>query len=66
MTLTPIEYAEKSGLRCPVCEGNEIEGGSIQVDAGIAWQGCQCLDCDATWDDMYELVGYRDLEAGKS
>lgn len=56
--LTPKQYVDKGGSVCPFCEGTDIEGEHIEVDAGIAWQDVHCNDCDAYWADLYKLTGY--------
>lgn len=60
--LTDEQYVAKGGGVCPVCKSTQIEGGSIQVDGPGAWQGVRCLECEATWNDLYALKGYAELE----
>lgn len=62
--LTSSEYVEAGGAICPVCESNDIEGGPVEIDIGVAQQYCTCLNCDASWRDLYDLTGYDDLEEG--
>lgn len=59
--LTNKQYVKKIGLVCPVCRGEDIEGGPIEVDAGTAWQPIKCNTCGSTWNDLYNLMGYSDL-----
>jgi hypothetical protein len=61
MALTNQEYLETSGLRCPNCEKDGIEGSSITVAQGFVWQDCRCNICNAEWTDMYKLAGYEHL-----
>jgi len=48
------KYLDQSH-RCLNCESEDIEGGSVEVDAGGATQDIACLDCGATWTDLYKL-----------
>ncbi len=62
----PIEYAQEkyraNPYQCPHCESDDIEGGSVEVDASMAWQPITCNECGATWNDTYKLTGYSELE----
>jgi len=51
-----LSYLNNSS-RCinPNCLSGNIEGGSVEVDAGGATQDISCLDCDSTWTDLYKL-----------
>ena len=60
--ITPERYVEKAGQFCPVCGSNQIEGGPFEADSSTAYQEVTCLDCDSGWNDIYNLVGYGDLE----
>ena len=62
--LTEKEYVEMKGTKCPACGSIELEGRSINIDGGTATQGMSCLDCCATWEDVYKLSGYDLLEKG--
>jgi len=48
-------YLDKKGSCCPFCESDAIEGGSFQADGDTVWQSVNCIECDATWDDVYHL-----------
>ena len=56
--ITEKEYVEKGGLCCPCCGSHEIEGGSVEVSGGMAFQEITCGKCGAGWDDEYKLTGY--------
>lgn len=60
--LTDKQYVGKGGCVCPVCQSEDISGEHIEVDAGGAWQEINCGNCGATWNDVYKLVGYSELE----
>ena len=50
------DYIKKSGVCCPACGSDEIEGGFVEIDSGHAWQPVGCNECDAEWNDIYNLV----------
>lgn len=63
--LSPKEYVKNP--RCPICRSADIE---CEMD----WNGNDsqtmvnegtCLDCQATWNEIYKLTGYTDLEPGE-
>lgn len=49
------KYLKKSS-QCPFCDG-EIEGQSVDVDEGGAFQEVSCIDCGRSWVDTYCLTG---------
>ena len=58
--ITQKEYCHKQC--CPVCQSDNIEYGDSDYD----WDGnyCHeawCCDCEAKWDEVYQLVGYATL-----
>lgn len=59
--LSPEEYRRAQGASCPACESEQIQGHSIEVNAGRAHQEIDCLDCGASWSDDYALSGYSHL-----
>jgi hypothetical protein len=57
------EYLVYSGSRCPVCKTENIMGcGGIEVDGDTCSQEVMCNECEATWSDVYNLVGIDNLE----
>lgn len=50
------KYVAQGGVRCPVCNSENIEGSSIEVDAGGAYQEMTCTDCGEEWQDVYRLI----------
>jgi hypothetical protein len=62
--MTDAQYVARGGNCCPSCGSHDISGGSITVDGRTAYQGVTCADCDAEWNDTYQLTGYDDLEGG--
>lgn len=50
------------GTHCPNCQETlEINYGSIDFDGGHMYQPAYCMVCDAQWEDVYRLMGYRGL-----
>lgn len=54
-------YAAVGFSRCPVCQSDAIEGGSLDIDGNIATQEVGCNDCSASWQDEYRLKGLTSL-----
>jgi hypothetical protein len=55
------QYLEQSGS-CPVCQSQEIEGDSYEGDGDAIYMKITCLSCEATWQDVYRLTGYCELQ----
>ena len=57
-------YLECGGTHCPFCgdDGTNLEGGSFQCDAGIAWQDMTCNACGSSWTDRYTLTHVTDWD----
>ena len=58
-------YVTRSGVSCPVCYCDQIEGDTMQVDAGSAWQDVTCTKCGETWTDVYSPVTAISNETGR-
>ncbi len=56
----------KCSYRCPVCDSDDIEGGSVEIDAGGATQEVSCKECDTEWTDIYKLddVMFTNIDTG--
>lgn len=52
-------YLDNAGNICPYCHSGNIEGGSFETDSGVASQKMDCNDCDAEWEDNYDLIGFQ-------
>ena len=50
------DYLRCGGLGCPFCQSDQIEGGSVEVEAGSAGQDMQCGKCCKRWRDNYRLA----------
>jgi transposase-like protein len=57
--MPPTPYDE---AHCPACGDGDLEGESIDIEGGHAFQRVTCLACRAKWTDQYQLQGYVDLE----
>ena len=60
--MTPQEYVREHKCICPVCRGTDIDKhfpASIDGDQGLLEVSCNNPDCEASWDDIYELSGYE-------
>ena len=65
VTLNNItKYLQEGGVKCPVpgCECEQIEGGPVNIDAGVAWQEVSCTKCNAIWKDRYQLIAVDMIE----
>lgn len=51
------KYVTSGGAACPFCESSNIEGGEHDCEGTFSWQEVSCLDCEATWQDVYTLTG---------
>ncbi len=59
------KYLEHRGLACPSCGPRDIEGGSMNFEAGEIAQKISCHKCDEQWTDVYKLVAVADAESGE-
>lgn len=61
--LSDAEYVACAGARCPYCGSNDLEGqGDLEADGRDCWQEILCRKCQATWRDIYRLVGFEGTE----
>ena len=61
--LTATQYKTVGGSQCPKCESTNIQGMGTTgtLDDNYYVLKVECLDCHATWNDIYLLAGYDDL-----
>jgi len=52
------KHIASGGTLCPFCGSPDIEGGSVELDAGYAAQNVACLKCQREWQDIYILSGF--------
>lgn len=60
------DHVDNHGQQCPCCKSDEIEGGSMNFDAGTISQKVSCITCRATWWDVYNLVGLTEIRHGEA
>ena len=58
------KYLEQRGLACPFCGSWDIEGGSMDCDAGEIAQRISCHKCNEQWTHVYKLVAVADPDSG--
>jgi len=58
------KYVGSGGIQCPHCDDYDIEGGFVEIDAGLANQKVRCNTCGSTWIDCYMLTSIEDFEHG--
>ena len=58
------EYLENSGGKCPVCNSDDINADSVELDGSQGYGNVDCAECGATWTDIYKLAGIDNLEVG--
>lgn len=63
--LRVLEYVDNKGTACPHCKSDMFVGGPIETGGGEANQEMSCLECDASWTDRYQLVGFDKFEPGQ-
>lgn len=49
-------YRTLQGKICPRCLEPSVEGDSVNILDGKAYQACCCTECGAQWTDVYQLV----------
>ena len=54
------KYIADRGEHCPFCGDFRIEGDSVYVDIGTAWQDITCTECRKSWRDLYTLTGIEE------
>jgi transposase-like protein len=58
------KYLEERGLTCPFCSSWDIEGGSMDFEAGEIVQRISCHECNEQWADVYKLAAVADSDSG--
>jgi hypothetical protein len=58
------EYLEQHGLACIFCGSWDIEGGSMDFEAGEIAQRISCHECNEGWTDVYKLAAVADPDSG--
>jgi len=55
------QYLKDGGSRCPVCGSEDITGAAMDVEGEYHIQEMGCSVCDASWNDVFKLVGLSNL-----
>ena len=55
---TSTEYVADSGVHCPVCGSENLEGQRIEITRDGAAHDIMCQDCGSSWVDLYTLSRY--------
>ena len=58
------KYLEQRGSACPFCGSWDIEGGSLDFEAGEMTQRISCHKCNERWTDVYKLAAVADSDSG--
>jgi transposase-like protein len=58
------KYLEQHGIACPFCGSLQIEGGSMNFEAGEIVQRISCHECSEQWTDVYKLAAVADADSG--
>ena len=53
------EYLRSRGQRCPICNFDQLEGDSCEIDGDTMQQQVICSSCETTWYDIYRLEGTK-------
>jgi transcription elongation factor Elf1 len=56
------KYIKSKGICCPFCDSENLDAGTMQTDAGIAWQDIECCNCGSSWRDEYELIDMTNID----
>jgi mannose-1-phosphate guanylyltransferase len=63
--MTEEEYIQNGAGECPECGSGDIEGDSVDIVMMQATQQVSCINCDAEWEDVYELSSLRIITKGR-
>jgi hypothetical protein len=58
-------FVEAAGAKCPTCDSEDIDFGTVELDAQCAYQEACCRHCQKRFCAVYRLVGYG-LHVGDS
>jgi transposase-like protein len=58
------KYLVQRGLACPFCGSGDIDGGSMDFEAGEIAQRISCHECNERWTDVYKLAAVADSDSG--
>lgn len=54
------------GTKCPGCGSENVIGDVFEpISANTAMRACDCIDCEAAWDEIYDLTGIENFKGDK-
>ena len=56
------EHTE-TGIICPFCKSEDIEGGPVDIEGPVARQVVGCNACEGAWCDTYTLSAVEAVSA---
>jgi len=56
------DYIRNGAWCCPYCGSPNITAGSFEVTGTECFQPVYCLDCKASWQDVYQLTSIEEIE----
>lgn len=59
---TADEYRLDNGNHCPNCGSEKVVSTDTKILFYRIIRYCRCDDCYATWDEVFRIVGYENLE----
>lgn len=65
MTTKLLPACEITDWKCPKCASDEVEGGSVEIDDGVATQDSNCLVCGFEWVCVYTFSSIYLRATGK-
>jgi hypothetical protein len=51
-------FVAAAGTQCPACDSQDINFGTVELDAQHAYQEACCIGCQVRFCAVYRLVGY--------
>ena len=55
----------KNPFFCPFCKSDIIVASKLESFENVVYQWVRCGTCETEWHDIFELVGYEEVVAGK-
>lgn len=58
-----LQYALNKETHCPNCHGPDVDStGNFEGSGDDVLKDVYCADCGWTWQEVYTIAGYRNLE----
>jgi transcription elongation factor Elf1 len=55
----------KNPYFCPFCDHESIEATKLEAFENMVYQWVRCSECETEWHDIFELVDFEEVVAGK-